>query len=52
MSILFHENTQTFHLTNGQISYLMKVLPDGSLGQLYFGHPRQARPGRPARHLL
>ena len=37
MNIFYHENTNTFHLTNGQISYLMKVLPNGSLGQLYFG---------------
>ena len=37
MSIIYHESTQTFHLTNGKISYLMKVFPDGTLGQLYFG---------------
>ena len=37
MSIFYHESTQTFHLTNGEISYLMKVLPNGALGQLYFG---------------
>ena len=37
MNIFYHENTKTFHLTNGQISYLMKVLPNGCLGQLYFG---------------
>ena len=37
MSILFHERTKTFHLTNGLVSYLMKVLPNGVLGQLYFG---------------
>ncbi len=37
MSVYYHENTQTFHLTNGQISYLMKILPNKTLGQLYFG---------------
>ena len=37
MSIAYHESTKTFHLTNGQISYIMKVLPNGALGQLYFG---------------
>jgi len=37
MSIYYHENTRTFHLTNGAVSYLMKVLPNGALGQLYFG---------------
>ena len=37
MSIFYHESARTFHLTNGAVSYIMKVLPDGSLGQLYFG---------------
>ena len=37
MSITYHESTKTFHLTNGKISYLMKVLPNGALGQLYCG---------------
>ena len=37
MSIAYHESTITFHLTNGQISYIMNVLPNGALGQLYFG---------------
>lgn len=37
MSVFYHENSKTFHLTNGQISYIMKVLPNGALGQLYFG---------------
>ena len=37
MSILYHEGAKTFHLTNGEISYLMKILPNGGLGQLYFG---------------
>ncbi len=37
MSILFHEETQTFHLFNEKISYIMMVLPNKQLGQLYFG---------------
>lgn len=37
MSILFNEKTQTFHLFNQEISYVMTVLPNGHLGQLYFG---------------
>ena len=37
MSVIYHESTQTFHLTNGAVSYIMKVLPNGALGQLYFG---------------
>lgn len=35
--ILFHENTGTFHLFNDQISYIMTVLKNGNMGQLYFG---------------
>lgn len=44
MSILFNESTKTFHLYNQEISYLMMVLPNGHMGQLYFGkkvHPRE-----------
>lgn len=37
MNILFHKNTKTFHLFNDQISYLMCVLQNGHLGQLYYG---------------
>ena len=37
MSILFSESTKTFHLYNQEISYIMTVLPNGHMGQLYFG---------------
>lgn len=37
MGIIFHEKTQTFHLTNGEISYIMTVLPNEHLGNLYYG---------------
>lgn len=37
MGILFHENSKTFHLTNGEISYIFKVARSGELAQLYFG---------------
>ncbi len=37
MSILFNEHTQTFHLFNETISYIMAVLPNQHMGQLYFG---------------
>lgn len=36
-SIIFHENTKTFHLYNQKISYIMCVLENGHLGQLYYG---------------
>lgn len=37
MDIRFHANTKTFHLFNDNISYLMCILENGHLGQLYFG---------------
>lgn len=37
MKIVYHENSKVFHLWNGSISYVMMVLPNGQLGQLYFG---------------
>lgn len=37
MHIIYHESSQTFHLQNDSISYLIKILPNGQLGQLYFG---------------
>lgn len=37
MSIKFYENTQTFHLFNDKVSYIMTVLPNKHIGQLYFG---------------
>lgn len=35
--IKFHESTKTFHITNGKISYIMKILPNNHIGQLYYG---------------
>ena len=37
MEIAFKEAVKTFHLYNDQISYIMQVLPNGQMGQLYFG---------------
>ncbi len=37
MNIQYHETTKTFHLYNDSISYLMTILKNGHLGQLYFG---------------
>lgn len=37
MAIIFNEKTKTFHLYNDDISYLMTILPNGHLGNLYFG---------------
>lgn len=37
MKIVYHERSKVFHLWNDSISYVMMVLPNGQLGQLYFG---------------
>ena len=37
MPINVHQNGKLFHLTNQKISYLIQVLADGTLGNLYFG---------------
>ena len=37
MPIIYHESSKNFHLYNGQISYIMTILRNGQLGQLYFG---------------
>ena len=34
MPIVYHQSTQTFHLYNETLSYIIKVLPSGHLGQL------------------
>lgn len=37
MAIYVNEKTTTFHLTNSDISYVFKVLPNGELAHLYYG---------------
>ncbi len=37
MNIFFEEKTGTFHLTNKYYSYIMKILENHQMGQLYFG---------------
>ena len=37
MPIAFDAQSRTFHLRNAQVSYLMRVLENGTLGHLYFG---------------
>lgn len=44
MPIKYHEDSREFHLYNDQISYLIKILRNDQLGQLYFG---QRVPDRP-----
>ncbi len=37
MSIIYHEKSKTFHLYNDSMSYIMTVLKNGHMGQLYCG---------------
>jgi alpha-galactosidase len=37
MPIAFDAQSRTLHLRNNQVSYLMRVLDNGTLGHLYFG---------------
>ena len=37
MSIVFHEKSKVFHLYNDAISYIMMVMENGHMGQLYCG---------------
>ena len=43
--ILFHESSRQFHLFNDQISYIIEVMENGQLANLYYGpaiHDRQS----------
>ncbi len=35
--ILYHENSKQFHLFNQQISYIMEVMENGQIANLYYG---------------
>lgn len=37
MNIIFHEQSRTFHLYNDKVSYIMMVLKNEQLGNLYYG---------------
>ncbi len=43
MPVIYHAAGATFHLYNPYYSYLIKLLPDGTPGQLYFGAPLRDR---------
>lgn len=45
MSIFYHETSREFHLTNGQVSYVMEIMENGQMEQLYYGkavHDRES----------
>lgn len=50
MSVWFEERTKEFHLYNDSISYIFKVLENGSLGHIYFG--KRLRPRAEFGHLI
>lgn len=37
MPIVFHESSMTFHLSNGKISYIISVIQNGGIENLYYG---------------
>ena len=37
MSIVFHESSKTFHLFNKEVSYIINVLANGGIENLYYG---------------
>lgn len=37
MNIIYHSSTRIFHLYNDRISYIMMILKNGHMGQLYYG---------------
>lgn len=37
MAIIYHENSKEFHLYNNEISYIIKILDNLQLGNLYYG---------------
>ena len=50
MSMFIQKTGDTFHLGNSEISYIMTVLPNGQMGQLYFG--KRIREREDYSHLL
>ena len=37
MPILYHEQSKEFHLYNKEISYIIEIMEDNQLGNLYYG---------------
>lgn len=37
MPIIFHEASKQFHIYNDSVSYLIQIMPNGQLGNLYYG---------------
>ncbi|MBQ6489267.1 MAG: alpha-galactosidase [Solobacterium sp.] len=50
MTIIFHKNSRVFHLTNGKISYIMRVMENEQLESIYFGKCLNDRDGFEYQH--
>ena len=37
MSIVFHEKSKVFHLSNSEVSYIIRIMENGQLENLYYG---------------
>ena len=37
MAIIFHEGSRQFHLFNREVSYIIRVMENGQLENLYYG---------------
>ena len=37
MSVIFHEKSKVFHLTNSYVSYIIRIMENGQLENLYYG---------------
>ena len=38
MAIQFHEKAREFHLYNKEVSYIMKIMENGQIENLYWNH--------------
>lgn len=37
MSVIFHEKSKVFHLTNSYVSYIIRIMENDQLENLYYG---------------
>ena len=37
MSVIFHKNTQTFHICNAYVSDILCIMQNGQIENLYYG---------------
>ncbi len=49
MSIIYHEKSREFHLYNNEISYIIEIMEDNQLGNLYYG--KNVKDREPFAHL-